>query len=255
MPCPAGRAPRRPQAAGRDGPGRAGPGGEGRESLAVRQEGSSGSPGGACSPSEIPFVLIFFQGQNRICYHLTRRQWYPDLRSLRIWMAHHLLVSFLWCTGHTHVKSSGTELSTLIGEEEIPSLIVHQKGDNTLIFEARFESGNLQKMVKVNEFEYELTLCTNLYTSRHTQWYYFQVNNMQAGMPYRFTIVNFTKHNSLYKCGLRPLLYSETDAKKYKVGWRRTGDEIKYYKNNVGQGRRQYFSLTWTFQFPHDEDT
>ncbi|CAM9859582.1 unnamed protein product [Bubo scandiacus] len=133
--------------------------------------------------------------------------------------------------------------------------IVHQKGDNTLIFEARFESGNLQKVVKVNEFEYQLTLRTDLYTSRRTQWYYFQVNNVQAGMPYRFTIVNFTKHNSLYKCGLRPLLYSEADAKKHEVGWRRTGDEIKYYKNNAGQGRRQYFALTWTFQFPHDQDT
>ncbi|KAM9293713.1 cytosolic carboxypeptidase 3 isoform 3-T3 [Morus bassanus] len=133
--------------------------------------------------------------------------------------------------------------------------ILHQKRDNTLIFEARFESGNLQKVVKVNEFEYQLTLRTDLYTSRHTQWYYFQVSNTQAGMPYRFTIVNFTKRNSLYKCGLRPLLYSEADAKKHKVGWRRTGNEIKYYKNNAGQGRRQYFSLTWTFQFPHDRDT
>nr|XP_009938482.1 PREDICTED: cytosolic carboxypeptidase 3 [Opisthocomus hoazin] len=133
--------------------------------------------------------------------------------------------------------------------------ILHQKGDNTLIFEARFESGNLQEVVKVNEFEYQLTLRTDLYTSKHTQWYYFQVSNMQAGMPYRFTIVNFTKRNSLYKRGLRPLLYSEVDAKKHKVGWRRTGNEIKYYKNNAGRGRLQYFSLTWTFQFPHDQDT
>ncbi|XP_075008384.1 cytosolic carboxypeptidase 3 isoform X2 [Calonectris borealis] len=133
--------------------------------------------------------------------------------------------------------------------------ILHQKGDNTLIFEARFESGNLQKVVKVNEFEYQLTLRTDLYTSRHAQWYYFQVSNTQAGMPYRFTIVNFTKRNSLYKRGLRPLLYSEADAKKRKVGWRRTGNEIKYYKNNAGQGGLQYFSLTWTFQFPHDQDT
>ncbi|XP_068524999.1 cytosolic carboxypeptidase 3 isoform X3 [Anas acuta] len=133
--------------------------------------------------------------------------------------------------------------------------VLHQKLDNTLIFEARFESGNLQKVVKVNDFEYQLTLRTDLYTSRHTQWYYFQVSNTQAGMPYRFTIVNFTKRNSLYKHGLRPLLYSEADAKKHNVGWRRTGNEIKYYKNDVGEGGRRYFSLTWTFQFPHDRDT
>lgn len=50
-------------------------------------------------------------------------------------------------------------------------------------------------------------------------------------------------------------MYSEADAKEHKVGWRRTGNEIKYYKTNVGRGRRQYFSLTWTFQFSHDQDT
>ncbi|XP_033018639.1 cytosolic carboxypeptidase 3 isoform X3 [Lacerta agilis] len=127
--------------------------------------------------------------------------------------------------------------------------------DNTLIFEARFESGNLQKVVKISDFEYQLTLRTDLYTKKHTQWYYFQVTNTQAGMPYRFTIVNFTKPTSLYNRGMRPLLYSEAEAKIHKVGWQRTGDEIKYYKNNLGQGGRQYFSLTWTFQFPHDRDT
>ncbi|XP_054242758.1 cytosolic carboxypeptidase 3 [Indicator indicator] len=145
-------------------------------------------------------------------------------------------------------------------EEEVRGLcplqqILHQEGDTTLIFEARFESGNLQKVVKVNEFEYQLTLRTDRATGSYTQWFYFQVSNTQAGTPYRFTIVNFTRPNSLYKRGLRPLMYSEADAKEHRVGWRRTGNEIKYYKNNAGQGRRQYFSLTWTFQFPHDQDT
>ncbi|XP_010082759.1 PREDICTED: cytosolic carboxypeptidase 3, partial [Pterocles gutturalis] len=151
-------------------------------------------------------------------------------------------------------KNSRFTYSQLRGLSPLNQILC-QKEDNSLIFEARFESGNLQKVVKVNEFEYQLTLRTDLYTSRHTQWYYFQVSNTQAGMPYRFTIVNFTKRNSLYKRGLRPLLYSEADAKKHKVGWRRTGNEIKYYKNNAGQDGRQYFSLTWTFQFPHDRDT
>ncbi|XP_066490581.1 cytosolic carboxypeptidase 3 [Tiliqua scincoides] len=127
--------------------------------------------------------------------------------------------------------------------------------DNTLIFESRFESGNLQKVVKISDFEYQLTLRTDLYTNKHTQWYYFQVTNTQAGMPYRFTIVNFTKPTSLYNRGMRPLLYSEAEAKIHKVGWQRTGDEIKYYKNNLSQDGRQYFSLTWTFQFPHARDT
>ncbi|KAL8221766.1 UNVERIFIED_CONTAM: Cytosolic carboxypeptidase 3 [Gekko kuhli] len=107
----------------------------------------------------------------------------------------------------------------------------------------------------LSDFEYQLTLRTDLYTNKHTQWYYFQVTNTQAGRPYRFTIVNFTKPTSLYNHGMRPLLYSEAEAKIHKVGWQRTGDAIRYYRNNLSQDGHQYFSLTWTFQFPHDRDT
>ncbi|XP_054582432.1 cytosolic carboxypeptidase 3 isoform X3 [Eptesicus fuscus] len=127
--------------------------------------------------------------------------------------------------------------------------------DSTLMFEARFESGNLQKVVKVAEYEYQLTVRPDLFTNKHTQWYYFQVTNTQAGIVYRFTIINFTKPASLYNRGMRPLFYSEKEAKTHNIGWRRIGEQIKYYRNNPGQDGRHYFSLTWTFQFPHSNDT
>ncbi|XP_004406422.1 PREDICTED: cytosolic carboxypeptidase 3 [Odobenus rosmarus divergens] len=127
--------------------------------------------------------------------------------------------------------------------------------DNTLTFEARFESGNLQKVVKVAEYEYQLTVRPDLFTNKHTQWYYFQVTNTQAGIVYRFTIINFTKPASLYSRGMRPLFYSEKEAKAHNIGWQRIGDQIKYYRNNQGQEGCHYFSLTWTFQFPHNKDT
>ncbi|KAM6168228.1 cytosolic carboxypeptidase 3 [Erethizon dorsatum] len=127
--------------------------------------------------------------------------------------------------------------------------------DNTLMFEARFESGNLQKVVKVAEYEYQLTVRPDLFTNKHTQWYYFQVTNTQAEMVYRFTIVNFTKPASLYNRGMRPLFYSEKEAEAHNIGWQRIGDQIKYYRNNLGQDGRHFFSLTWTFQFPHNKDT
>uniref|UniRef100_A0A673SQT8 Peptidase M14 domain-containing protein n=1 Tax=Suricata suricatta TaxID=37032 RepID=A0A673SQT8_SURSU len=119
----------------------------------------------------------------------------------------------------------------------------------------QFESGNLQKVVKVAEYEYQLTVRPDLFTNKHTQWYYFQVTNTQAGIVYRFTTINFTKPASLYNRGMRPLFYSEKEAKAHNIGWQRIGDQIKYYKNNQGQDGRHYFSLTWTFQFPHNKDT
>ncbi|XP_038621151.1 cytosolic carboxypeptidase 2 [Tachyglossus aculeatus] len=149
--------------------------------------------------------------------------------------------------------------------------------DNTLLFESRFESGNLQKAVRVfpqaggtiqlaehpflhpahfrDTFEYELTLQPDLYTGRHTQWFYFRVQNTRRGVAYRFTIVNLTKAKSLYATGLKPLMYSQLDAQTGQVGWRREGGDIKYYKSSQGAGQRPLYCLTWTVQFPHDNDT
>uniref|UniRef100_A0A8C6CW52 Cytosolic carboxypeptidase 2 n=1 Tax=Moschus moschiferus TaxID=68415 RepID=A0A8C6CW52_MOSMO len=127
--------------------------------------------------------------------------------------------------------------------------------DNTLLFESRFESGNLQKAVRVNTFEYELTLRTDLYTNKHTQWFYFRVQNTRKDVTYRFTIVNLLKRKSLYTVGMKPLMYSQLDASTHSTGWRREGDEIKYFRNNTDDGQQPFYCLTWTIQFPHDQDT
>ena len=87
-------------------------------------------------------------------------------------------------------------------------------------------------MNRRSETEYELYLRYDLYTSKHTQWYYFQVKNARPGVEYRFTICNFLKSDSLYNMGMRPLFYSELDAANKNLGWRRAGNKIKYYKNN-----------------------
>nr|KAG5693866.1 hypothetical protein BaRGS_009922 [Batillaria attramentaria] len=105
--------------------------------------------------------------------------------------------------------------------------------DTTLLFESRFESGNLAKAVKVGEYDYELWLRYDLYTNKHTQWFYFRIMNMRPNVQYRFTIVNFLKPDSLYNFGMRPCMYSEKEAQHNKVGWIRAGQNIKYYRNNL----------------------
>ncbi|KAM4734629.1 cytosolic carboxypeptidase 2 [Anableps anableps] len=133
--------------------------------------------------------------------------------------------------------------------------------DVTLEFESRFESGNLQKAVQVGVYDYELTLRTDMYTEKHTQWFYFRVRNMKAGVTYRFTITNLMKKSSLYSQGMKPLLYSERAAEENRVGWQRTGSRIRYYRNssqNTDENNDAAISLyllTWTLQFPYDSDT
>ena len=75
------------------------------------------------------------------------------------------------------------------------------KNDHTLVFESRFESGNLRRAIQVYEFEYDLILKPDYMTRGFTQWYYFRVSNTCAGRTYRFNIINLLKPDSLYNHG------------------------------------------------------
>ncbi|XP_074442615.1 cytosolic carboxypeptidase 2 isoform X2 [Larus michahellis] len=140
-----------------------------------------------------------------------------------------------------------------LGPLSSPAVPLEGPQDTTLLFESRFESGNLQKAVKVGPYEYVLTLRPDLYTAKHTQWFYFRVQNTRRDPLYRFTIANLAKPKSLYGEGMRPLLYSQRDAQSCGIGWRRVGTDIRYYRG--GGEEPAAFRLSWTVRFPHDGDT
>uniref|UniRef100_A0A4W5LWX8 Peptidase M14 carboxypeptidase A domain-containing protein n=1 Tax=Hucho hucho TaxID=62062 RepID=A0A4W5LWX8_9TELE len=85
-----------------------------------------------------------------------------------------------------------------------------------------------------------------MYTTKHTQWFYFRVRNMKA--------------STLYCTGMRSLLYSEIATREKGEGWRRTASNIRYYHNQHHQAEQdnntttniKSHSLTWTCQFPYD---
>ena len=98
---------------------------------------------------------------------------------------------------------------------------------------------------------------------------------MKTDVKYRFSIVNFTKPDSLYTCGMKPVLYSKVEADRHFVGWTRVGDNIRYkmlkhhkkvlkkiiiryYKNDSAQEDEEdgpSYTLTFTLTFPHSGDT
>ena len=59
----------------------------------------------------------------------------------------------------------------------MPLYLPSSQNDTTLVFESRFESGNLRRVIQLFEFEYQLILKTDWETHGHTQWYYFSVAN------------------------------------------------------------------------------
>lgn len=100
-------------------------------------------------------------------------------------------------------------------------------------------------------------------------------NSISIYFRYRFSIVNLTKPDSLYKEGMRPLMYSTTDATNNNVGWKRCGENIAYFRNedtNLYSTRNYHqvliddfddddsanvfsYTLTFNVEFQHENDT
>lgn len=139
----------------------------------------------------------------------------------------------------------------------------------SLIFDGEFESGNLEKAIRVigreslmtqksvevlHDYmkpddvhqEYDLLLRNDLYTEGNIQWYYFSVKIPTAesiaekGIPLstlnfplkvRFNIVNMQKKDSLYNYGMKPVTYSVNQHQK--EDWKHRGEDICYYRNGT----------------------
>jgi len=84
--------------------------------------------------------------------------------------------------------------------------------DKTLLFESKFESGNLYLAQKVSDTEYNLLMQNDINTNGHTQWFFYQVKNTTKGMTVQFNINNFTKPDSLFNFGMKLSVYSEKMA-------------------------------------------
>ncbi|XP_059192036.1 cytosolic carboxypeptidase 4 [Centropristis striata] len=133
-----------------------------------------------------------------------------------------------------------------------------QGSSDSLRFFSKFECGNLRKAIQVRRYEYDLILNTDANCNQHTQWFYFEVSNMVADVPYRFNVINCEKSNSQFNYGMQPVLYSVREALEGRPHWVRTGTEICYFRNNFcsarGRRRTTFYTLTFTITFKHNED-
>lgn len=80
---------------------------------------------------------------------------------------------------------------------------------------------------------------------------------MEAFKPYAFNIVNMEKHNSQYRSGMKPIVFSVKAYAELKRGWRRAGTDICYYGNHYKSGNKthgSYMTASFTIQFPFDRD-
>lgn len=134
--------------------------------------------------------------------------------------------------------------------------------EKILIFDSKFESGNLHKAVKVSENEYNLWMDFDTETKGYTQWYYFSVKNYKAGHRVRFNLVNLMKYESLYNAGMKPLVYSTFRFENEGVDWHREGSAVSYYQNSIkrelflpnSKQSRFFYTLSFTYTFLSTND-
>ena len=128
--------------------------------------------------------------------------------------------------------------------------------DPTLVFESRFESGNLELVSRVSDTEYNLLLQNDINSKGHTQWYFYKVQNTRPGVRYKFNIVNMVKPDSLFNHGMKTLVYSVRMNRERSVGWFRGGNDYCYYQNGLTRENSEkcHYTLSFTFQFPYKDD-
>ena len=143
--------------------------------------------------------------------------------------------------------------------DELSTYYKQQPGDNTLIFESRFEGGNLAMASKVSEKEYNLLLQTDINSRGHTQWFYFRVQNTKAQTTVKFNLLNFPKSDSLFNHGMKVAMFSTKGSFAEASGWFRGGENIMYYPNGITKdytpSKKSYYTLTFTYTFSFSNDT
>jgi hypothetical protein len=95
------------------------------------------------------------------------------------------------------VNSAGKKINRYYSKLK-PYYVKESDSDNTLIFESRFESGNLRRAVYMGDNTYNLILKYDYQTTTYTQWFYFRVSNTRKNVRYKFNIINLIKPDSSY---------------------------------------------------------
>ncbi len=81
--------------------------------------------------------------------------------------------------------------TTKVKTKTIQSYYVpNDKSDETLVFESRFESGNLLAVKKISQDDYQLVLQKDTNTQGYTQWFFFRVSNTRKDKVVNMNIIN-----------------------------------------------------------------
>ena len=100
-----------------------------------------------------------------------------------------------------------------------------------IIFDSKFESGNLRMAIKLNseiENEYDLIIRKDYNYEKNYSWFFFSIESDRE-TDIKLNLLNFTKKKIMFdeKEKIRILVYNKNDK------WTRNTYNIQYYQNNI----------------------
>lgn len=86
-----------------------------------------------------------------------------------------------------------------------------------------------------------------------TQWFFFKTLNKQK-LKATFCINNFYKPQSLYRSGMKVLVFSKKQCIAEGTGWVRGAENISYFPNKATEKRgglvkKRFYTLKFDFTF------
>lgn len=141
--------------------------------------------------------------------------------------------------------SFATNLSNATPKNQNPSRDQVQSGD--LIFDAQFECGNLGKIEKKTEFEYELQIRADSGNAKQRIWFHFKVWNSSKNQHVIFNIVNYCKCKATFRDGLAPVVRSSS-----RPQWERLPSSSTFYYKCPTRLRGYTLSFAFVFDEPDD---
>ena len=111
------------------------------------------------------------------------------------------------------------------------TFIPEKEKEAKIIFDSKFESGNLRMAIKLNseiENEYDLIIRKDYNYEKNYSWFFFSIESDRE-TDIKLNLLNFTKKKIMFdeKEKIRILVYNKNDK------WTRNTYNIQYYQNNI----------------------
>jgi predicted MPP superfamily phosphohydrolase len=138
-----------------------------------------------------------------------------------------------------------------------PSQVEPSFSEDVLIFDSKFECGNLDHVEMINKNEYDLYMRLDTNTDGHMHWFYFSVSGLQGRRLVKFNIVNFTRNSNLFTNGMKPRVFSVQEVRNgQSAGWQPGGENVQFSfsKLNRHNLKKPFYQLSFSYLFQYAND-